>query len=114
MGEEVRWSGRGGGATAEAVGGRERAAQATGGQILSGNWLPKNPGFNARNGHYLLIPFALLFIIQYLDAFGWLEPDDDLWLSQTGGYLREATLVLCILILIHRPLHYPSMLSRSP
>lgn len=55
--------------------------------------------------------FALLFIIQYLDAFGWLKPDDDLWL---GAYLREPTLVLCILILIYRPSHYPSVLSKWP
>jgi len=55
--------------------------------------------------------FALLFIIQYLDAFGWLEPDDDLWL---GTYLREPTLVLCILILIYRPSRYPSMLAKWP
>jgi len=58
--------------------------------------------------------FALLFIIQYLDAFGWLEPDDDLWLQQTGAYLREPTLVLCILILICRPSHYPSVLAKWP
>ncbi len=58
--------------------------------------------------------FVVLYLFASLDASGFLKEADDEWLYRASSdYMGEATLLLCILIVVYRPSHQPARGLRS-